>query len=90
MPLKKTCKDLDPLINKAKKGCVNYTHYKNALFEAWAYCDLKEKSTSFMLQYMQDRGGVSLDYVLLFVEKESENRKEWYSENKNWTDKYNN
>ena len=37
------------------------------LQEAWDYCDREEKSTEFMLQYMQDTARVGLDTVLKFL-----------------------
>ena len=39
------------------------------LKEAWKYCDENDKSTEFMLQYMQDVAHVNLDTVLVFLEK---------------------
>jgi hypothetical protein len=44
---------------------------KVLLCEAWKYCDDKDKSTEFMLQYMQDFAGVDLDCVMSFLEKTS-------------------
>lgn len=41
---------------------------KHLLCEAWLYCDENDKSTEFMLQYMQDVANVSLDYVIKFIE----------------------
>lgn len=41
---------------------------KQKLIEAWDYCDDEDKSTEFMLQYMQDVAGVDLDCVLNFLE----------------------
>lgn len=35
------------------------------------YCDDNDKSTEFMLAYMQDVAGVDLDTVLIFLEKQS-------------------
>lgn len=61
---------------------------RNALFEAWAFCDMEDKSTEFMFAYMQDMGDVDLDTVLDFIEKESKNRSQWYKDNPNWFDKY--
>jgi hypothetical protein len=52
---------------------------KNKLFEAWIYCDENDKSTEFMLQYMQDFAGVDLDCVVAFLEKTTtEQRDDWY------------
>jgi lipopolysaccharide biosynthesis regulator YciM len=45
------------------------TKTKNKLLEAWQYCDKNEKSTEFMLQYMQDVADVDLECVLTFIEK---------------------
>ena len=42
---------------------------KMKLFRAWKYCDVEDKSTEFMLEYMQDEGGVDLDCVLNFIDK---------------------
>lgn len=42
---------------------------RDKLFESWIYCDIHDKSTEFMLQYMQDTAGVNLDCVLIFLEK---------------------
>jgi hypothetical protein len=61
---------------------------KNKLFEAWAYCDWEDKSTEFMLQYMQDVSGCGLDSVINFMDKQSKNRQQWYNENPNWDKKY--
>jgi hypothetical protein len=41
---------------------------KAKLREAMAYCDDNDKSTEFMLQYMQDFAKVSLDCVLKYLE----------------------
>ncbi|OHB99884.1 MAG: hypothetical protein A2Z57_11210 [Planctomycetes bacterium RIFCSPHIGHO2_12_39_6] len=43
------------------------TETKEKLMEAWAWCDDEDKSTEFMLQYMQDVGGVDLDCVIVFL-----------------------
>ncbi|MBK5202174.1 MAG: hypothetical protein JJE45_00430 [Prolixibacteraceae bacterium] len=42
---------------------------KRKLFEAWQYCDDYDKSTEFMLQYMQDVAKVDLDCVISFLQK---------------------
>lgn len=59
------------------------------LFRAWAYCDYVDKSTEFMLEYMQDTAEVDLDTVLQFLEEQSPNRKQWYDENPNWLEEFN-
>lgn len=45
---------------------------RRKLLEAWQYCDDNDKSTEFMLQYMQDAANVDLDCVISFLSKESE------------------
>ena len=51
---------------------------KSKLFEAWQYCDDNDKSTEFMLQYMQDFAGVDLDCVINFLQKtKDEERTNW-------------
>ncbi len=42
---------------------------KNKLLEAWLYCDENDKSTEFMIQYMQDIANVDLDCVMNFITK---------------------
>lgn len=42
---------------------------KIKLAEAWKYCDEEDKSTEFMLQYMADSANISLDTVIMFLEK---------------------
>ena len=41
------------------------------LEEAQQYCDDNDKSTGFMLQYMQDFAHVDLDCVMKFLENKS-------------------
>lgn len=62
------------------------------LLSAWAYCDAEDKSTNFMLQYMQDVAGVDLSCVLKFIQNTSdEKRKQWYDKrNANQSSKENN
>lgn len=50
------------------------TETKNKLLEAWAYCDKEDKSTGFMIQYMQDFAGVSFDCVINFIQKQKTNK----------------
>jgi hypothetical protein len=42
---------------------------KNKLLAAWQYCDDNDKSTEFILQYMQDMANVDLDCVINFIKK---------------------
>lgn len=46
------------------------TKTKTVLAEAWKYCDDKDKSTEFMLQFMQDTARVDLDCVMSFLQKD--------------------
>ncbi len=57
---------------------------KQKLFEAWQFCDDNDKSTEFMLQYMQDYANVDEDCVINFIEKTTdEERTKWIkSQNK--------
>jgi hypothetical protein len=62
---------------------------EDRLFEAWAYCDWKDKSTEFMIEYMRDAAKVSHDTVMSFIETSSdEKRSQWYKENQGWHKKY--
>jgi len=61
---------------------------ENILFEAWAFCDMEDKSTEFMLEYMQDKAEADLDSVLAFMQDNSSKRKQWYQDNPNWFEKY--
>lgn len=55
---------------------------KDLLFKSWAYCDKHDKSTEFMLQYMQDVAKVDLDCVLGFLINTTEqDRQNWYKQN---------
>ena len=45
---------------------------KELLKEAQAYCDGNDKSTEFMLQYMQDVANVDLDCVLNYLQNKSD------------------
>lgn len=54
------------------------------LFWAWAYCDHHDKSTEFMLQFMEDVSVTDLDTVLEFIESSSKDRKVWYTNNPDW------
>ena len=45
------------------------TATKELLTEAWQYCDENDKSSEFMLQYMQDAANVNLDCVINFLRK---------------------
>lgn len=47
---------------------------KACLEMAMDYCDENDKSTEFMLQYMQDVCGVDLDCVINFLEEHAKNQ----------------
>ena len=55
---------------------------KEILFDAWDYCDDKDKSTEFMLQYMQNMARVNLDTVLRFIQENSSTRFERHKKKK--------
>ena len=40
---------------------------KFLLQDAQEWCEKEDKSTEFMLQFMQDQAGVNLDYVLKYI-----------------------
>ncbi len=44
---------------------------KALLIEAQEYCDENDKSTEFMIQYMQDVAEVDFDCVMGFLEKQA-------------------
>jgi len=52
---------------------------KNKLLEAWQYCDVNDKSTEFMLEYMQDVANVDLDCVINFLQKTSDEQRKIYA-----------
>ena len=47
---------------------------KQKLQEAQIFCDENDKSTEFMIQYMQDFAGVNFDCVINFLENHSKNK----------------
>lgn len=52
---------------------------KHRLLTAWQYCDDNDKSTEFMLEYMQDVGGVDLDCVMSFIAKTTDEDREKFN-----------
>lgn len=62
----------------------------NKLMEAWAWCDMEDKSTEFMLTYMADivpswdESDVA-DWMFPITDKE---RTAWYEANPDWFKKY--
>lgn len=58
---------------------------KHKLLLAWAWCDYRDKSTEYMLEYMQDYAGVDLDCVTEFLlDFNEEKRTQWYKDNPDW------
>jgi len=51
------------------------------LLTAWQYCDDEDKSTEFMLQYMQDFAKVDLDCVINFIKKTTLEERQKFIEN---------
>jgi len=51
---------------------------KNKLLAAWKYCDDNDKSTEFMLEYMQDMANVDLDCVINFIQKTTNEERQAY------------
>ena len=49
---------------------------KSQLEMAQDFCDEEDRSTEFMLQYMQDVSGCSLDEVIGFLSSRAEKRDE--------------
>lgn len=59
------------------------TETKNKLLEALAYCNNKDKSTEFTLEYMQDFANVDLDCVVNFLKKNNYKLKIWQYQKRN-------
>ena len=58
---------------------------KSKLFAAWAWCDLNDKSTEFMLQFMCDEANIEYDRAVAFVvDTTTQQRVDWYSLHPNW------
>ena len=56
---------------------------KNKLAEAWQYCEDNNKSTEFMLEYMQDIANVNLACVIDFIQEISNKRLQTLNNNIN-------
>jgi len=50
---------------------------KEILHSAWNYCDEQDKSTEFMIAYMQEAAGVSHDTVMDFIEQCGNEREDY-------------
>ncbi len=58
---------------------------RHKLFWALAYCDEHDKSTEFMIQFMQDVAEVDFDVVIEFLENATnKERSIWYCDNPQW------
>ena len=56
---------------------------KDKIFEAWAYCDKKDKSTEFMLQYIADYAEIDYDVAVNFIRTvTTQERNKWYKQQK--------
>ena len=51
---------------------------KSKLLAAWQYCDENDKSTEFVLQYMQDAANVDLDCVVNFLQNTTDEERQKY------------
>lgn len=53
---------------------------KQIILRGWDYCDVQDKSTEFMLQYLSDTSGVDYDEVVEYIcsEQADKDRKEYY------------
>ena len=59
--------------------------YGYYLYWAWAYCDYHDKSTEFMIQFMQDLARVDHDTVMDFLQSTEEiDRKKWFDRHPDW------
>ena len=56
-------------VNRITNTKIMQVEIKMKLLEAWKYCDDNDKSTEFMLEYMQDFAGVDLGCVMNFIVK---------------------
>jgi len=50
------------------------------LLTAWQYCDQEDKSTEYMIQYMQDYAGVGLDTVIDFIQNTTDQERQNHKE----------
>lgn len=55
-----------------KEYCAEPIEKEQLMKEAQLYCDDNDKSTEFMLEYMQSVAGATLDEVLEFLQKQSD------------------
>jgi hypothetical protein len=62
---------------------------KHLLYEAWAWCDIEDKSTEFMFQYMADKAEVTQHQAMNFMaDSTPQKRKQWYTDNPDWYKAY--
>lgn len=64
---------------------------RNKLFECWAWCDWKDKSTEFMLTYMAEviPSWDESDVADWISKQSNEARSDWYKRNPDWFEKHN-
>ena len=63
---------------------MNFTKTEK-LFWAQAYCDHFDKSTEFMIEFMQDVSDSSFDEVMDFLQFTPDHKREdWYNCNTDW------
>ena len=54
---------------------------RDKLMSAWDWCDINDKSTEFMIQFMHDTANVGLDTVINFIQRTTpEDRVKWGTE----------
>jgi len=60
-----------------------------ALYWAWAYCDHHDKSTEFMIAFMEDVSDTDFDTVMDFLQfSKDHDRDAWYQCNPNWMNQH--
>jgi hypothetical protein len=50
---------------------------KKLLESAYQYCEERDKSTEFLIEYLQDVANVDLDCVLHFLTNKTKDKKLW-------------
>ena len=60
---------------------------KELLLDAWLWCDIEDKSTEFMLQYMSDVAEVEFDEVVDFVRETTDKERDEHFKKSEYNDK---
>ena len=60
---------------------------KQLLLDAWFWCDIEDKSTEFMLQYMSDVAEVDFDEVVDFVRETTDEERDEHFKKSKYNDK---